>query len=97
MRGGEALYLPNISLKIQIIENASDSNDAMFLDIQESSEIGDCHKYSVNFCFSAAGMIQARYFIRHVSIEFQLIHSLVYSTTFILNNYCMPVVIGSKR
>lgn len=61
MCGGKALYLPNISLKKQNIENAKDSNDAMLLVIQESSEIGDCHKYSVTFCVSAAGMIQARF------------------------------------
>lgn len=60
---GEALHLPSISLKIQIIENAQDSNDATLLAtlIQESSEISDRHKYSVNFCFAAAGMIQARF------------------------------------
>lgn len=60
---GEALHLPSISLKIQIIENAQDSNDATLLAtlIQESSEISDSHKYSVNFCSADAGMIQARF------------------------------------
>ena len=61
MCDGEALYLPNISFKIHIIENAKDLNDAMLIAIHESGEISDCHKYSVNFCFSVAGMIQTRF------------------------------------